>query len=112
MATAMVIGRRAFLRVTAAAGGGMVLALHADAAEEALGWVRGAQAAQPAAPVLRPDAFIQIAADGIVTITAKNPEEGQGVKTMLSMLIAEELDVDWKDVRIEQADMNFAKYGL
>jgi len=110
-ATTMVMGRRAFLRVSAVAGGGMVLSLHTGAAEELLGWASGAQG-QPAAPVLRPDAFLRIAADGIVTITAKNPEEGQGVKTMLPMLIAEELDVDWKNVRIEQADVSFAKYGL
>jgi isoquinoline 1-oxidoreductase subunit beta len=110
-ATANAIGRRAFLKASAAASGGMLLALHWGI-DEALASAAGAQAGQPAAPVLRPDAFIRIAADGIVTITAKNPEEGQGVKTMLVMLIAEELDVDWKDVRIEQADVNFAKYGL
>jgi len=113
MSTAtMVMGRRMFLRVSAVAGGGMVLALHLDAAEDALAWAAGAQAGQAAPPVLKPEAFFRIAANGIVTITAKNPEEGQGVKVMLPMLIAEELDVDWKDVRIEQADVNFAKYGL
>src|SRR5271155_3562274 len=106
--TIRTIGRRSFLRVSAVAGGGLLLAAYIDPVEKAL-----AQAPQgPPPAVLSPNAFIRISPDGIVTITAKNPEVGQGIKTMLPMLIAEELDVDWKDVRIEQADVDFAKYGL
>jgi isoquinoline 1-oxidoreductase beta subunit len=105
--TIRTIGRRSFLRVSAIAGGGLLLSAYIDPADKAL-----AQAPQgPPPAVLTPNAFIRISPDGIVTITAKNPEVGQGIRTMLPMLIAEELDVDWKDVRIEQGDVNFAKYG-
>src|SRR3984893_16604820 len=114
MATAMIpnnvspnaMGRRSFLRVSAIAGGGLLLSVYLD--PKLLG-----QAPQGPPPAnLTPNAFIRIAPDGVVTLIAKNPEIGQGVKTMLPMLIAEELDVDWKDVRIEQADVDYAKYGL
>src|SRR5262252_1873987 len=102
------IGRRSFLRVSALAGGGMVLALHTYDHLDHLGHlVQGPQGP----PKLTPSAFIQIAPDGIVTIMSKNPEIGQGVKTMLPMIIADELDADWKDVRIHQADLDEAKYG-
>ena len=98
------VSRRSFLRATAIAGGGMMLALYVEPVEKVF-----AQFGPPVA--LLPASFIKIAPDGIVTIVAKNPEIGQGVKTMLPMMIADELDIDWKDVRIEQGDLD-PKYGL
>lgn len=102
----LIVNRRAFLRVSALAGGGMMLASYFEPVAQAF-----AQAPQAAPPPLVPSAFVSISPDGIVTIMAKNPEVGQGIKTSLPMIIAEELDVDWKDVRIQQADLDEAKYG-
>src|SRR5579859_2151920 len=81
--TIRTIGRRSFLRVTAIAGGGMLLAAYIDPVEEALAWTPQ----RPSAPNLNPNAFIRISPEGIATIIAKNPEVGQGVKTMLPMQI-------------------------
>ncbi len=98
------IDRRAFLRVSAIAGGGLMFTAYLDPA------TLFAQRGGRGAPPLDPDAFISIAPDGVVTIMSKNPEIGQGIKVTLPMLIAEELDVDWKDVRVVQADLD-SKYG-
>jgi isoquinoline 1-oxidoreductase subunit beta len=106
MIDTLLVNRRAFLRVSALAGGGMLLAGYFEPIAATL-----AQQGAPPPPPLFPTSFISIAADGTVTIISKNPETGQGIKTMLPMLIAEELDVDWKQVKVEQADLNPEKYG-
>lgn len=100
------LDRRSFLRVTSLAGGGIALGLVSlnEADAQGPGGAKGA----PAPP--NPNNFIEIAADGTVTIVAKNPDVGQGVRTMLPMLIAEELDADWSKVQIKMVDFDAAKY--
>src|SRR3954452_8283636 len=107
METTKPVDRRSFLRVSAIAGGGVLLASYAKLADAAEAFV-GASAT--GAAEFAPNAFIRMTPDGIVTIIAKNPEIGQGVKTMLPMLIADEMDVDWKNVRIEQAPLDTTKF--
>lgn len=93
------LNRREFLRASAIAGGGLLLASYIDPL--------GASETGAIVPVDTPlNAYVRLTPDGIVTIIAKNPEVGQGVKTMLPMLIAEELDVEWKNVRIQQGDLD------
>lgn len=97
--TATAMERREFLRASAIVGGGLLLASYVEPLS-----AMGGVFAPPAE--FTPNAFIRMTPDGIVTIIAKNPEIGQGVKTMLPMLIADELDVDWKNVRVQQADLD------
>src|ERR1700733_1409745 len=99
------IDRLSFLKVSAAGAGGVLIGLYVQ--PKAAGQARGG----PPVPSPDPHTYIKIAADGTVTIVAKNPEVGQGIKTMLPMLIADELDADWKSVKIEQADFDDSKYA-
>jgi isoquinoline 1-oxidoreductase subunit beta len=104
----MPMNRRHFLQISALAGGGLALGLY----ERPLNGGFAAAAQQPPAyGGLSPRAFLEIHADGTVTIQSKNPEIGQGVSTMLPMLIAEELDVEWSQVRVEQAGLDERAFG-
>jgi isoquinoline 1-oxidoreductase beta subunit len=99
------VDRREFLKVSALAGGGLLVG----------SWFEflapSGAAAQTGAPMFVPNAFIRITPEGAVTLIAQNPEIGQGIKTMLPMLIAEELDVDWADVTVEQGDHDPANFS-
>ncbi|HEY0818470.1 MAG TPA: molybdopterin cofactor-binding domain-containing protein, partial [Rhizobacter sp.] len=99
------LARRKFLAVTSLAGGGLALGLVLRSSADA------AAATQPqplphSKEAFKPNAFIRIAPDGVVTLMAKQMEVGQGVKTALPMVLAEELEADWKDVVVEQADLD------
>lgn len=101
------VSRREFLRVTAITGGGFLLGTYVI---ESLDSVSQSWAATPPTETSL-GAYLRITPDGMVTIIAKNPEIGQGVKTHLPMMIAEELDVDWKNVRVEQGDLDTVRFG-
>jgi isoquinoline 1-oxidoreductase beta subunit len=90
-----VLDRRDFLKQVAIAGGGLALGCHIGDAEAA-----------SAGKTFAPNAYLRITPDGVVTLIAPNPEMGQGAKTMLPMLVAEELEVDWAAIRVEQADLD------
>ena len=96
------LGRRRFLELTGITGGGLMLGL-------TVGCTREAEALpDPDAP-FSPNAYLTVSGDAIV-IYAPNPEIGQGVKTSLPMIVAEELDASWSDVRVEQSKID-ATYG-
>ncbi len=104
------VDRRDFLKLSALAGGGLLLGFYLRSAGASLGAEEVGNVSSGTSGNFAPNAFIRITPDGAVTIISKQPEIGQGIKTSLPMIIAEELEVDWNTVTIEQADLN-AIYG-
>ncbi len=90
--------RRSFLKLTGVAGGGLALAISLSPQGFAQSGTNGGLA--------QLNAFVRIAPDGKIYIYAVNPELGQGVKTTLPMIVAEELDARWDDVVVEQAPID------
>ncbi|MCC7461802.1 MAG: xanthine dehydrogenase family protein molybdopterin-binding subunit [Gammaproteobacteria bacterium] len=101
--------RREFLVASTAVGGGLLLAATVPLAVRSAQIVgRGTGSAGDTHPLT---IYARIAPTGLVTIFAPNPEMGQGTKTALPMIFAEELDVAWKDVVIEMADYQGGAMG-
>ena len=102
------IGRRSFLKTSALAGGGLVLNFC---------WLASCQSASDNTIVNPPkewfdfNGYLKIADNGQVTIISPNPEGGQNIKTAMPMIVADELDIDWKSVIVEQAPLNTALYS-
>lgn len=94
------VNRRSFIKVSSLVSGGLVLGFS---------W---GSCTKPEEIVSMPNewfdlnAFLKIGDNGLVTIMSPNPEIGQNVKTSMPMVVAEELDVDWKNVIVEQAPLN------
>jgi isoquinoline 1-oxidoreductase beta subunit len=100
------IDRRTVLKASLLAGGGLAL----DILIPVPGLATGGEDAG-AGSKTQLSAFVSVASDGTVTIVSKNPEIGQGVKTSLPMMVADELDCDWQQVRIVQGDFEPKRYG-
>ncbi|MDO8966686.1 xanthine dehydrogenase family protein molybdopterin-binding subunit [Algoriphagus sp.] len=100
------LDRRSFLKVSALAGGGMMLSFSwlagcKPTAEEALGLPK---------EWFELNSYIKIGENGAVTLFSPNPEFGSNVKTSMPMILAEELDTDWKNVMVEQANFYPERY--
>ncbi len=94
------INRRSFIKVSALAGGGMMISFS---------WLAGCKPTAEEALAMPKEwfemnSYIKIGDNGLVNLMAPNPEFGSNVKTSLPMILADELDTDWKRVIVEQAD--------
>jgi len=103
MNTALNLSRREFLKVSAAAGGGLI-GLYLPGRLEA---AAGSQTETE----FMPNAFLRIAPDNTVTVISKHLEMGQGVYTGLPTIVADELDADWSQIRVESAPADATRYG-
>jgi isoquinoline 1-oxidoreductase beta subunit len=101
MGTASVVNRRDFLKKSAVGGAVLVIGFHLSPG--AFGDQTPDQEKKPVNPF---DAWVRITADNHVTLVLGKSEMGQGIMTALPMILAEELSLDWKQVKIEQAPTN------
>lgn len=102
------INRRNFMKVAAAAGGGLWLGFNWLSANAASVAAINAEAMVGAAGEF--NGYLSIAPDGVITIFSPNPELGQNIKTTFPMIVAEELDADWKKVVVLQAPLDTKKF--
>ncbi|OYT69378.1 MAG: hypothetical protein CFK52_13825 [Chloracidobacterium sp. CP2_5A] len=101
MTTLSKVSRREFLAGAALTGAALTLGCSFEAEADRVG-----------ATALAPNAFLAIDSDGRVLVTVNKTEMGQGARTGLPMLVAEELDADWSKVVVETASFDPSKYGF
>lgn len=99
--------RRSFLKSSLAAGGGLLIGFNWLASGCASNAPKGLEIPEEWFEI---NAYLKIGENGVTTIFSPNPEIGQNVKTSMPMIVAEELDIDWKNVLVEQAPLNTKKY--
>jgi isoquinoline 1-oxidoreductase beta subunit len=90
-------GRRSFLKISAATGGGLLVGFQLP------GYARNTETASATQAGFHPNAWLSIALDGTVTVMVGSSEMGQGVMTAIPMLVAEELEADWSKIRARPA---------
>lgn len=98
--------RRNFLKIATAAGGGLLLGFNWAETEAATSAIVDTTAAGS----VDFNSYLSINPQGIITIFSPNPEVGQGIKTAFPIIVAEELDADWKKVVVEQAPLDTKKF--
>ena len=101
------VSRRAFLQMLGLSTAGLVLAVHFG---ELPAWAE--EKAPPDGNPLKPHAYLQVGRDGKITFIVPRVDMGQGVYTSTAQLVAEELDVDPADFKLEHAPPNDPVYGI
>ncbi|HZS48155.1 MAG TPA: molybdopterin cofactor-binding domain-containing protein [Blastocatellia bacterium] len=101
MTDRIILNRRSFLKISATAAGGLLIATH----------FKTNVVSGDALETFTPNAFVRIDADDTITIWFKCSEIGQNVKTSMSVIIADELEANWNKVKVVQADLNPKLYG-
>src|SRR6188768_293045 len=108
MSTLLKTNRRDFLKMASAATGGLILGFHWSSAEATSMKVL-TTAALPVGDN-NFNTYLSISSDNVITIFSPNPELGQNIKTSFPMIVAEELEADWKNVKVLQAALDIKKY--
>ena len=110
MSTSVQANRRDFIRIIAGMGGGLWLGFGGlDALASVVDGINDADITGAAGEVSF-NSYLSISPDNVITIFSPNPEVGQNIKTSFPMIVAEELDADWKTVKVVQANLDAKKF--
>lgn len=108
MATLQKTTRRNFMKLAAAAGGGLMIGFHwGNAGAASMGVLTDETIA---AGDISFNSYLSISPEGVITIMSPNPELGQNIKTSFPLIVAEELDADWSKVKVIQAPLDNTKF--